>query len=214
MAHDQRTIIRRLLPTAHKILLNRHIEPRLLAVTGDVLVIGAGKEPYPALMPASSSIHCTDIEPGAGIDTVADAHALPFPDGSYDAVIAIEVFEHLRDPKIASSEMYRVLRSGGTAIVTIPFMFRVHGDPHDYQRFTASGLEALFGGGFETDIQPFGNRLQVISDLLTTATKFMAILRFLNHILCLRPFDGPSFDCASGYIVRMKKRMPQIARGS
>lgn len=208
MAHDQRTVIRRLLPTAHKILLNRNLEPRLRIVKGDVLVIGAGKEPYHSLMPASASICCTDIEQGSGIDIVADAHELPFPDGSFDAVIAIEVFEHLRDPKLATSEIHRVLRPGGRAIVTVPFMFRVHGDPHDYQRFTSSGLEALFRESFEADIQPFGNRLQVISDLLTTATKFMAILRFLNHILCLRPFERPSFDCASGYIVQMNKRAP------
>ncbi|TVP97406.1 MAG: class I SAM-dependent methyltransferase, partial [Roseinatronobacter sp.] len=140
-----------------------------------------------------------------GIDLVADAHALPFPDRSFDSVIAIEVFEHLYDPKLAASEIHRVLRSGGEAVVTVPFMFRVHGDPQDYQRFTSSGLEALFGGRFQTGIQPFGNRLQVISDLLPTSAKFMAVFRFLNHILCIRPFERPSSDCASGYIVVLKK---------
>lgn len=145
-----------------------------------VLVIGAGKVPYRVLMPASSSICCTDIEPGAGIDLVADAHALPFPDRSFNSVIAIEVFEHLYDPKLAASEIHRVLRSGGEAVVTVPFMFRIHGDPQDYQRFTSSGLEALFGGRFQTGIQPFGNRLQVISDLLPTSAKFMAVLRSLT----------------------------------
>lgn len=206
MTTNHRTTIRRVLPTAHKLLLKSIADPVISKITGDVLVIGAGKEPYHALMPVSSSICCTDIEPGAGIDIVADAHVLPFTDGSFDAVIAIEVFEHLRDPKLATAEIHRVLRSGGKAIVTVPFMFRVHGDPHDYQRFTATGLEVMFGNEFQTDIQPFGNRLQVISDLLTTTAKFMAAFRFFNYILCIPPLERPSFDCASGYVVEMTKR--------
>lgn len=204
MARNQKTLIQRLLPTAYKILLNRIVQPKLRSITGDVLVIGVGKEPYHWLMGASTSVFTTDIEAEEGIDGVADAHQLPFSDKTFDAVIAIEVFEHLRDPKLATSEMYRVLRPGGVVILTVPFMFRVHGDPHDYQRFTASGL-VLFGDCFRSTIVPFGNRVQVISDLLTTATKFVVIFRFLNHFLCLDPFTRLSVDCPSGYFVQMNK---------
>lgn len=205
MARNQRTLIRRLLPTAHKILLDRIVQPTLRSIAGDVLIIGAGKEPYHRLMLESSSIITTDIEAGEGIDSVADAHQLPFPNKSFDSIIAIEVFEHLRDPKLATSEIYRVLRPGGVVILTVPFMFHVHGDPQDYNRFTASGLAVLFGDCFQSTIVPFGNRIQVISDLLTTATKFLVIFRFLNHFLCLNLFTRLSVDCPSGYFVKMNK---------
>ena len=49
-----------------------------------------------------------------------DALALPFPDASFDAAIAAEVFEHIADDSEAISELVRVLRPGGKAAVTVP----------------------------------------------------------------------------------------------
>jgi ubiquinone/menaquinone biosynthesis C-methylase UbiE len=43
---------------------------------------------------------------------VADAHALPFPTGTFDAVLTKSVLV-FTDPKRAASEMYRVLKLGG-----------------------------------------------------------------------------------------------------
>jgi SAM-dependent methyltransferase len=40
----------------------------------------------------------------------ADAHALPFPDGHFDVVVAAEVLEHLPDPVLGLREMARVGR--------------------------------------------------------------------------------------------------------
>jgi SAM-dependent methyltransferase len=44
----------------------------------------------------------------------------PFPDGSFDVVACLEVFEHLVEPHRAASEIFRVLRPGGTLIATVP----------------------------------------------------------------------------------------------
>jgi ubiquinone/menaquinone biosynthesis C-methylase UbiE len=58
---------------------------------------------------------------GASFDTVVgDALSMPFPDGSYDRVIAAEVFEHIPDDMTAMREVLRVLKPGGLAAVTVP----------------------------------------------------------------------------------------------
>jgi ubiquinone/menaquinone biosynthesis C-methylase UbiE len=48
---------------------------------------------------------------------VADAGALPFPDGAFDAVRAERLFQHLVAPQPAANELRRVLAPGGTALL-------------------------------------------------------------------------------------------------
>ncbi len=62
-----------------------------------------------------------EILDGASGQAVAgDATAIPFPDGSFDKVIAAEVLEHLPADQSAMNEITRILRPGGMAAVTVP----------------------------------------------------------------------------------------------
>lgn len=47
----------------------------------------------------------------------ADATALPFPDNSFDAAVSTQVYEYVADIKTALSELYRVLKPGGRAVI-------------------------------------------------------------------------------------------------
>lgn len=59
-------------------------------------------------------------ERGLQAQTIEDASVLPFKNGSFDAVVCIEVLEHLFAPHLAAAEALRVLRPGGRCIVTVP----------------------------------------------------------------------------------------------
>lgn len=54
------------------------------------------------------------------LEVQGDACRLPFPDASFDRVIAAEVLEHLPDDQTALAELARVLRPGGRMAVTVP----------------------------------------------------------------------------------------------
>ena len=93
----------------------------------------------------------SDVEPGIDVDIVADAHDLaPFADNSFDALVAISVWEHLARPWEACVAVNRVLRPGGHALIVTHHTFPVHGYPSDYFRFTDEGLKSLVRwGGLE-----------------------------------------------------------------
>lgn len=51
---------------------------------------------------------------------VADAHRLPFADGSFDGVYSLRVFEIIGEPRLALAEVARVTRAGGRIVINVP----------------------------------------------------------------------------------------------
>lgn len=78
---------------------------------------------------------------GGKPDIFADARRLPFVEGCFDGVACLEVLEHVPDPAAVMSEIGRVLRRGGHAWISMPFLYPLHDAPFDFQRYTRYGLQ-------------------------------------------------------------------------
>ncbi len=188
--HDPRHWVRRLFPTARRLLLERALRGLSLADRQSVLVVGAGHDPYRSLFPAVDDYVCLDVEMVPGVtDVVASALDMPFKDERFDCVIATECFEHISDPFLFCREMTRVLKPGGELVITVPFLFHQHGDPFDFWRPTRQCLLDLLQQYESVRVTSLGNRVHVISDLLTTAKPkgLFASLRIVNHLLTRLP---------------------------
>jgi SAM-dependent methyltransferase len=66
------------------------------------------------------------------LDIVSDICSIPVADGSFDAVMCIEVLEHVPDPVAALTELDRVLRPGGVLVATAPFCSLTHFAPYHF----------------------------------------------------------------------------------
>lgn len=77
---------------------------------------------------------------------LGDGQKLPFRDGSFDAVTALDAFEHIPDDVAAFTEVARVLRPGGALVLSVPAYKALWG-PHDValhhqRRYTLPEIEA------------------------------------------------------------------------
>ncbi len=117
------------------------------------------------------------------VDLNASIYALPLGDGSVGAVLCISVFEHLYDPFQAANELLRILKPGGKALFTIPFIYGEHakgGDYGDFYRFTEEGIRYVFRNFTGIEVVPLGG------SVYCRLTMFPKLLRMCQNGLCMK----------------------------
>jgi SAM-dependent methyltransferase len=109
---------------------------------GPVLDLFCGTKPYLELIPWRP-VWGIDLDDHFGRADVLGSLPLPFRDGSVVVVLCSQALHLVDDPVGTVREMARVLRPGGTAIVTIPHLFLAEGD---FERhWSREDLRVLFG---------------------------------------------------------------------
>ncbi len=158
--------------SCHRIYLDRFLNRAVVNIHGDVLDVGGRRvNKKGSFCPPEyrmKSWRYLNIDPEAAPDILCDAEAIPLPEASVDGVVLSEVMEHLERPEQVLRELARILRPGGHGIVTMPFMYPLHADPHDFQRWTQEKLRREFvAAGFEVvSIEPLGGAISAIHTLL------------------------------------------------
>jgi len=96
-----------------------------------------------------------------------DVCAGPLAREQFDLVIAEQVFEHVLRPDLAAGNVYRMLRPGGSFVISTPFLLKVHGHPSDLYRWTEQGMRQLLEtAGFSvTATGSWGNRECLFADM-------------------------------------------------
>jgi SAM-dependent methyltransferase len=134
----------------------------------NVLDIGGKKKNKRGLFDIGQSeadVKYVNIDRSTEPDIVADAREIPVPDEFADVVVMGELLEHVPDPFAVLKEAYRLLKPGGRAFITVPFMYPIHADPYDFGRYTDYYWQAVATktGFTHTKIERQGTMFAVIA---------------------------------------------------
>jgi SAM-dependent methyltransferase len=138
-----------------------------------ILDYGCADVPYRGFFPTDADFVPADLagNPHAAL-TINPDGTVPVEPGTFDAVLSTQVLEHVSDPGAYLAECHRVLRPGGTLILSTHGIFVYHPDPVDYWRWTSAGLRrTVEAAGFEVDrfdgfLGMAGTGVQLVQDSL------------------------------------------------
>lgn len=124
-----------------------------------------------------------DIEQKHKPDLVLDvANMQNIEAESIDIVNAMELFEHVEKINQGIEECYRVLKKSGKLLISVPFLYQIHADPYDFQRWTlAKWKNELKKTGFKIEkFEIMGRFFTVKNGMNKTLIQSMPI--FIRHI--------------------------------
>lgn len=134
--------------------LFREVSRLAPALRGRLLDVGCGTKPYRHLFTGAEEYVGLEYDSPASraaghADCFYDGTVFPLADASCDGVVCNQVLEHVFNPREFLREIARVLKPGGGLLLTVPFVWDEHEQPHDCARYTCFGVrELLERGGF------------------------------------------------------------------
>ena len=191
-----------------------------LTLNGQVLDLGGSKiSKYHSLFKGEHKILVGNIDENYGMDFYLDVEKkFEITNNSFEAVLAINLLEHVYNYQNVLWESYRILKNNGLLIVVVPYLLNIHNCPSDYFRYTRAGLQNILReAGFKNiEIKELGTGVfSVIYQLSIGFLKFLGPLTqlfkwlfvFLDKLLSLIKKDSflSNKYMPLGYIVKAYK---------
>lgn len=169
-------------------------------IEGRVLDVGCGSKPYQALFAACEyvglELDTSDNRARKQADVFYRGDVFPFPAQSFDSVVCSQVLEHVFSPEKFLAEIFRVMKPGGSMLLTVPFVWDEHEQPMDFGRYSSFGLRYLLEkAGFQVFEQCKINAdIRVLFQLANAYLYKVLWTRYsvLNLIICvalMAPFN-------------------------
>jgi SAM-dependent methyltransferase len=149
-----------------------------------VVDFGCGQMPYREVIEAKGAVYKgADLGPDAELQIGADGR-VQAEDHSCDAVLSVQVLEHVRDLDAYCAEIRRLLRTDGTLFLSTHGTWLYHAHPEDHRRWTRTGLIC--------DLEQRGFAVETI-DALVGPLATTTLLRLTGYAYVLRklPVVGP-----------------------
>ncbi len=141
------------------LFLNNHIKNKKF---DKILDFGAGNSRFKEFFNFEEYIS-SDVEQNASnnIDVIIEkgSKKLPFKTDEFNLILCFDVLEHVINASEVLNELFRILKPNGKILIFIPFLFREHEYPSDFQRYTSVGIKNILNeSGFKNiNIKKIGN---------------------------------------------------------
>lgn len=128
--------------------LVEHITPLAHRLSGKLLDIGCGTKPYQKLFDNVATYVGLELDTPnnrqhKNADIFFDGIHIPCADAEFDSIFMSQVLEHVFEPDQLLQEINRILKPNGQFLLTVPFMWDEHEQPHDYGRYSSFGIKYL-----------------------------------------------------------------------
>lgn len=197
--------------------LAEHEALKTIRLSGKILDVGGdAQSSYRNLLGGDHSFITINLDAKTSPDIFHDLEKpLPLGDDMFDHAVLVNVLEHVFEYRQLLRESVRVVKTQGSVIIVVPFLFPVHPSPLDFHRFTEDALrrECEYVGMDVANILPLGSgvfaaRYVLLDRLLPRPLRLVSFYTVRHMIIYADMF----WSCLAR-IMRKKYRAKDYALG-